>query len=120
MKQFALFGVSEDREQIGFKILKRLARAGCQAYPINPRIASIASMRCYGTLDELDVVPQVIVIALAPEPTLEVMKAGAAHGVRRFWIQPGSESDDVQTYVSENGLSAVLCECLYHWLGKRS
>ena len=62
--------------------------------------------------------PQVIVIALSPESTLEVLKSAVMHGVRRFWIQPGSESDDVLTYISEHGLPAVVSECLCQRLSK--
>ena len=110
MKQFAIFGASEQREFDGYKIIKKLAKKGYKPYPVNPRMASIGKMRCFGNLGELPIVPQVIVIALPPEAALEVLKAGVSHGVRRFWIQPGSESDDVQTYISEHGLSAVLSE----------
>ncbi len=118
MKQFAVFGASGQRDLDGYKIIKKLSKTGYKTYPVNPRIASIGSMRCYGTLDELPVVPQVIVIALPPEATLEVLKSGVLHGVRRYWIQPGSESDDVQTYISEHGLPAVVSECICQWLTK--
>jgi len=120
MGHFAVFGASDREDDVGCRIVNRLKKAGYKAYPINPRIAEIGSMRCYGTLDELPVVPQVIVVALPPEPALEVIKSGVAHGVRRFWIQPEAGSDDVLTYVSENGLSVVHSQCLHDELGKRS
>ena len=116
--QFAVFGATEEHGLIGYKIVKRLEEEGYETYPINPRIALIDSMRCFGNLDELDIVPQVIAIALPPESTLEILRCGFAHGVRRFWIQPGSESDSVCSFVDEHGLSAVFHECLYQRLGK--
>lgn len=119
-KQFAVFGATEEPDMIGYKIVKRLEEEGYEVYPINPRIAAIDSKRCFGNLDEMDVVPQVVAIALAPEATLEILKCGFAHGVRRFWIQPGSESDSARWFVDEHGLSAVFHECLYERLGKHS
>lgn len=118
MKQFAVFGASEEHGQDGYRLVQSLANSGYQTYPVNPRIAKIGKMRCYGNLDELPAVPQVIAIALPPEAALEVLKSGVMHGVRRFWIQPGSESDAVLTFLSEHGLHAVVGECLCQRLGK--
>ena len=120
MKHWAVFGASDKVEHPGYKVVRRLAKKGYRVYPVNPRIAKIGSMRCYGNLDELPGPPQLIVIAVRPEAALEVLKAGVAHGVRRFWIQPGSESDEVLTYVSENGLAAVHSECILDELARRS
>jgi len=120
LKHFAVFGASDKHEAMGYKLVHRLARRGYKVYPINPRIAKIDGMRCFGTLDEIPTLPQVIVVSVAPEPALEVLKSGVSHGVRRFWIQPESESDDVLTYVGENGLIVVHSQCLFQELGKRS
>ena len=117
MKTFAVFGASDQRDCIGYKIVHQLAKKGYDVFPINPRIAKIGSMRCYGTLDELPSVPQVVVINLPPGPALEVMKSSLLHGIRRFWLQPGSESDSVLTFPSENGLVTVHSRCLYQQLG---
>ena len=119
-KQFAVFGASEEPDCSGHRLVQLLAQAGYDTYPVNPRMARIDSMPCYGNLDELDLVPQVIAVALPPEATLEVLRCGLAHGVRRFWIQPGSESDAVRAFVAENGLSAVFHECLCERLGAGS
>lgn len=120
LKHFAVFGASDKRDSNGYKIVHRLAKKGYKVYPINPRIAKIDGMRCYGTLDEIPSVPQVIVVSVSPEPALEVLRAGMAHGIRRFWIQPDSESDEVLTFVSENGLIVVHSEDLLQELGKKS
>ena len=119
LKHFAVFGASDKAESPGHKIVQRLSKKGYKVYPVNPRIAKVDSMRCYGTLDEIPAVPQVIVVSVPPEPALEVLKAGVSHGVRRFWIQPGSESDDVLTYVGENGLLVVHSEDICQELGKK-
>lgn len=120
LKHFAIFGASDKHESMSYKLVRRLAKKGYRVYPVNPRIAKIDTMRCFGTLDEIPTLPQVIVVMTPPEPSLEVLKSGVGHGVRRFWIQPGSESDDVLTYASENGLVVVHSECLFHELGKHS
>ncbi|MBN1865744.1 CoA-binding protein [Candidatus Sumerlaeota bacterium] len=117
LKSFAVFGASDSHDCSGYRIVQQLAKKGYTVYPINPRIAKIGSMKCYGTLDELPVVPQIVVINLPPGPALEVMKSGLVHGVRRFWLQPGSESDSVLTFPSENGLQTVHSRCLYKCLG---
>ena len=106
-RQFAVFGASDKPNSEGLKIVQRLVKAGFQTFPVNPRIAKIGSMRCYGNLDEVPVTPMVVLVKLQPDYTLEVLRSSVAHGVRRFWIEPGSDSDDVLTYISEHGLSAV-------------
>lgn len=118
MKAVAVFGASSDKDSEGFKLVKKLARAKFSVYPINPRIAKVGTMRCFGTLDDLAGTPQMLVISLIPEATLEVLKVGSSHGVRHFWIQPGAESDEVLTYISEHGLHAMTYENLLDHLGK--
>jgi predicted CoA-binding protein len=119
-ERFAVFGVCNRTDHPGYKILKRLKRRGYKTYPVNPRFARVGSMRCYGTLDELPTVPQVVVVTdVPPESVLEIMRSSVTHGVRRFWIEPASESDEVLTYVSENGLAAVHSASLCEELSKR-
>ena len=118
LKHFAVFGASDREHDMGHQVLKRIASSGRKAYPVNPRIARIGPMLCYGTLDEIPVLPQVVVVALPPGPALEVLKSAFLHGVKRFWMQPGSESGAALTFISDNGLTAVCEHCLCEELEK--
>ena len=119
LEHFAVFGACEERGNLGYKIVKRLDRAGYQVYPINPRIAKIGVRRCYGNLDDTPETPQVVVLSIPPEYVVPILKSASDHGIRRFWIQPGSESTDALAYISANGFSVVAEQCLYERLGKR-
>ena len=103
----AVFGVSDKKNHIGYKILQKLSKAGYKVFPINPRIAKIGTQRCYGTLDEIPATPQGIVVTLAPEAAIEVVKVSLAHGIRRFWIEPMSVSDELLVFLGDRGINAV-------------
>lgn len=102
----AVFGASDKKTHAGYKIVHRLKKRGYKVYPVNPRIARVGTMRCYGTLDEIPGQPQGILVNLGPEAALEIVRSGLAHGVRRYWIEPDSVSDELLTLLSENGLES--------------
>ncbi len=105
--QIAVFGASDKKTHIGYKIVQKLNKAGYKVFPINPRIVKIGTQRCYGTLDELPSSPQGVVVTLAPEAALEVVRVSLAHGIRRFWIEPMSVSDELMVFLGDRGISAV-------------
>jgi predicted CoA-binding protein len=119
LSHLAVFGADPDAASDGYRLVGRLEKAGYQVYPINPRCAECHGLTCYGSLDEIPHPPQGVVIALHPEATLEVLRASFQHGVRRFWLQPGSESEEVDRFGAETGAAVVSGCCLLEALDRR-
>ncbi|MFP4379169.1 MAG: CoA-binding protein [Candidatus Sumerlaeia bacterium] len=112
MKHFAIFGASNRKNSNGYKIFKKLHENGYKVYPISPRLVDIDGVRCFGTIEEIPFVPQVVCIATPAEICYDIVKGAYDHGVRRFWIEPESCSEESLAFIARHELPAVCTENL--------
>lgn len=86
-RRIAVLGVSRDREKYGYEVFEVL-REQHQVFPINPKMDEVEGQRCYPSLDELPEPPEVIVLALGPTVTEQVVPACVGRGAV-IWLPPG-------------------------------
>jgi len=89
---FAVVGASTNREKYGYIAYADLKRYGKTVYPVNPRATEIDGDRCYASVRELPVVPEVVVAVVPSKLTEALVGELAEIGVRNVWMQPGAES----------------------------
>jgi predicted CoA-binding protein len=109
---FAVVGVSTNTEKYGHKIFFDLKNAGYIVYPINPKSSHISDERCYPSLTELPVVPDVADIVVPPKITEKTVKECKELGIKKVWMQPGSESDDAIRFCRENKIKVLHSVCV--------
>ncbi len=86
---FAVIGVSPQPEKYGHEVFETLHAGGYTVYPINPKYTEIDGVPCYPSLAALPEMPQVVVLALAPHVSEQVVSQVAATGVDLIWLPPG-------------------------------
>ena len=109
---FAVIGVSRDPEKYGYKVYKDLKKAGYTVYPINPKAESIDGDKCYNSLRELPERPDVVDIVVPPKITERIIKECKELGIKRVWMQPGSESEEAISFCKENNIEVVHIVCV--------
>jgi len=109
---FAVIGVSRDPEKYGHKVYKDLKKAGYTVYPINPKAESIDGDKCYNSLRELPERPDVVDIVVPPKITERIIKECKELGIKRVWMQPGSESEEAISFCKENNIEVVHSVCV--------
>jgi predicted CoA-binding protein len=90
---FAVVGASRDPRKYGYQVYKDLRKAGYKVYPVNPNAEEILGSKCYSSLENLPVKPDVVDIVVPPEVAEEAVKACKSLGITKVWMQPGSESE---------------------------
>lgn len=90
-RSLAVFGVSRDPEKYGYKVYKTLKEKGLRVFAINPRANEVDGDPVYPNLQALPEIPEAIVTVVPPEVTKAVVADALAAGVRKIWMQPGSE-----------------------------
>jgi predicted CoA-binding protein len=111
-KTIAVVGVSRGGKKFGNAVLKELKDKGYRAFPINPHADVIDGQRCYPDLSALPETPDGVVTVVPPETTEQVVKQARTAGIRRVWMQQGSESEAAIRYGRENGMSVIDGECI--------
>ena len=109
---FAVVGASRDRQKYGYQVYRDLKNAGYKVYPVNPNAEEILGDRCYPSLKNLPVNPDVVDVVVPPRVTERIVKTCKKLGITKVWMQPGSESEIAIEFCDENGIDVVHGVCV--------
>jgi predicted CoA-binding protein len=117
---FAVVGASRDPEKYGYQVYKDLKNAGYEVLAVNPNAEEILGDKCYPSLENLPVKPDVVDIVVPPKVTEEVVKTCKGLEVTNVWMQPGSESEKAIKFCEQNDIDVVYGVCVMIERAKRS
>ena len=109
---FAVVGASRNPKKYGHQVYKDLRNAGYTVYPVNPNADEILGDKCYANLESLPETPQVVNLVVPPEVTNEALKVCKKLGIRKVWMQPGSESRIALDFCKKNDIEVVYSVCV--------
>jgi len=109
---FAVVGASRDPEKYGHQVFKDLRNAGYKVYCVNPNAGEVLGDVCYSNLVTLPVRPDVVDVVVPPKITEQVVKTCEELGIRKVWMQPGSESEEAIDFCRKNGIAVVHGVCV--------
>ena len=110
-KTLAIVGVSRTRG-FGNTLFRHLKHRGYRVFPVNAQADSVEGERCFHRLDDLPEPVGGVVTVVPPAETEKVAADCARLGIRRMWMQQGSESPTAVALCREKGISEVHGECL--------
>ena len=111
-KSIAVVGVSRSGRKFGNSVYNELRQKGYKVFPINPHTDKIGDDPCYANLAAVPEAVGGVVAVVPPEVTREIAKQAKEAGIRKMWLQRGSESPEVISYCEEQGIEAVHGECI--------
>jgi predicted CoA-binding protein len=109
---FAVVGVSRDPEKYGHQVYTDLRNAGYRVYAINPNVNEVLGDKCYSSLEALPIKPDVVDVVVPPKATEDVVKTCKKLGIKKVWMQPGSESETAINFCRENGINIIHGICV--------
>ncbi len=110
--KIAIVGASTNPEKYSWKLYEKLKLYGYFLYPVNPRCEdSIHGDKCFPNLESLPESPDVVIISLPPEMTEKIVEKCNEIGIRKIWMQPGSESEKAIIFCEENGIEVIHHSC---------
>lgn len=112
LRNWAVVGATDNTEKFGYKIFKALKAAGYNVYPVNPGINEIIGEKCYPSLKDLPMVPEVVNVVVPPKVGEQIMNNCAEIGIKNVWLQPGANASSVVELAKNLGLSVVDQHCV--------
>lgn len=109
---FAVVGASRDPKKYGHQVYSDLKNAGYEVYPVNPNATEILGDKCYPSIRDLPKIPDVVDTVVPPKITEQVVKVCKELGIKKVWMQPGSESQKAINFCKENGIEVVHDVCV--------
>ncbi|MBC8357289.1 MAG: CoA-binding protein [Planctomycetes bacterium] len=105
----AILGASADRSKFGNKSVRAHLQQGYDVYPVNPRGGEIEGLTVYESLADIPVERlSRISVYLPPHVGLKMLDEVVAKGCDEFWLNPGSDSDEVTAKARELGLDPII------------
>jgi predicted CoA-binding protein len=111
-KRIAVVGISRKKIKFGNAIYRELKQKGYQVFPVNPRINNYEGDTCYPDLLSIPEKIDAVVINIPPTQTEKVVREVNEAGIKKVWLQQGSQSDEAVKYCEENGIDCVSNECI--------
>jgi uncharacterized protein len=108
MKSIAIIGASANPEKFGNKAVRAFVQQGWTVYPINPKESTIEGLKAYPSVRDIPQAVEEASIYLAPHLVPAVLQEIAAKGIKKVWLNPGTESDTAMEKAEELGLEAIV------------
>ena len=110
--RIGVVGVSVDTTKWGYRVYVHLKEQGLDVYPINPKYDEIEGSECFPDVGSVTTGLDVVVTVVPPDVTEEIVEQCLEAGVRRVWMQPGSESDEAVEFCKAQGMEVVHEACM--------
>jgi predicted CoA-binding protein len=104
---YALIGASANKEKYGFKVLENLLEAGFKVIPINPKGGKILEQKVYTSINDIKQDVDVAIFVVPSQVTQVVIDDVLNKGIKKIWLQPGSENEEIIRKCEE---SNVICQ----------
>lgn len=105
--RYVVVGASADPHKYGHIVFKDLRSAGLTVIPVNPKLSEIDGVPAAAAAEQVNPLPDVVISVVLPTIGLGVLERAAAAGLKKFWFQPGAESEEIRQRAKELGLDAM-------------
>jgi predicted CoA-binding protein len=109
---FAVVGASRDSQKYGHQVYEDLKNAGYEVYAVNPNAQEILGDKSYSRLENLPIKPDVVDIVVPPKVTEHTVETCKRLGIKKVWMQPGSESEKAIRFCEKNDVDVVYGVCV--------
>jgi predicted CoA-binding protein len=111
-RKLAIIGVSRNGRKFGNVIFKELSAKGYKILPINPNTKRIGDVHCYPSLKALPEPVEGLIIVTPPTQTEQIVQEVSVVGIKRVWMQQGSQSKKALEFCEKNDIDVVAGECI--------
>lgn len=106
-KTVAILGASADRAKFGNKAVRAFHRQGWRVFPVNPKAAEIEGLPAYASIRDVPGRLDMVSVYLPPGVLLPLLPEIAAEGCDELWLNPGTDSEEVQAEAARLGLNVI-------------
>jgi len=109
--KIVVVGASSKEESAGFKIFRDLIKADFCVDGVNPEGGEVSGKKIYRNLKELGYVPDLVITVVSPAVTEQIVDECKDLGIKRIWMQPGSNSLEAVKKAFGSGIFVIYNDC---------
>lgn len=109
---YVVVGASNNPAKYGHIVFKDLLEAKFQIIPVNLKEKEILGQKVYKRLSDIPEQIDIVVSIVPPQVSLEIAKQMVDLKLKKFWMQPGSESNEVIDFCKHNNIEYSVGKCI--------
>jgi len=111
--RIALVGASNNRHKFGNRIYLDLRSKGYDVVPVNPKDKPIEGDQAYASIGMIEELPDIVNFVVPPPVAMKVAQEAVELGIKHLWFQPGSESNELETWLEgTNRIKYLVNSCI--------
>ncbi len=110
-KRFAVVGISTGRG-FGNSVYRDLTAKGYTMYPVSISATTIEGVQCYKKLSDITEPIDGVITVVPPAATEQIVQECIALGIKKIWMQVGSESKTAIATAQANGITVISDHCI--------
>ena len=111
-RHVALVGISADPRRASYFVLSYLKRTPLQLYLVNPKYDAILGVKCYPSLCNLPIAPDIVDIFRRGDAIPAIVDDAIAIGAKAIWLQLGLVHPQAQEKARAAHIDYVENRCL--------
>ncbi len=111
-RTLAVLGLSADPNRPSHAVSAAMQAAGYRILPVNPMVEAVLGERCYPSLRDLPVRPDVVNVFRLPRFIPAIVDEMIALGLRDLWVQLGIVHLEAAERAERAGLRVVMDRCI--------
>lgn len=111
-KNIAVVGVSTKGKGFGVIAYKHLKQNGYNTFAVNINGGNFESEHLYKSIKDIQTAIDGIITVVPPKITELIVEEASQLGIKKIWMQQGSESQTAIKYCNDNGIAVVQGECI--------
>lgn len=112
MPALAVVGLSDDPDRPSHSVSSYMQRNGYPILPVNPAVSQVLGERCFASLRELPVQPDVVNVFRLPRYIPAIVDEMIELGLKRLWVQLGIVHPEAARKAEEAGIQVVMDRCI--------
>ena len=108
----AVISVSDDPNKPSHYVSEYMQKHGYRILPINPSLESVLGEKCYGSLSELPIKPDIVDVFRLPKFIPAIVEEMVALGLRNLWVQQGIVNLEAAARAESVGIRVVMDHCI--------
>lgn len=114
----AIVGISTVKSKFGNYIYKMLEKRNAKIFPIHRNLTEFRGNKCYSSIAQLPDSADALILNTRPAETRQLIQEAKSRGIRKIWLQPGSDEASTLDGIDTQNMLIMRNECIIMHLEK--
>lgn len=111
-RTIAVVGLSDNPAKPSYYVSEYMQRHGYKIYPVNPTVDTVLGEKCYASLSDLPVKPDVVNVFRLPKAIPPIVDEMLQLGLKNIWVQQGIINMEAAQKAEQGGINVVMDRCI--------